>query len=66
MDLRLPRAEDGLALLRGLHEAAPSARVVVLAGFKDDLDGRPEQAFASKILSKPIATEQLLEALSTA
>jgi len=63
MDLRLPHAEDGLALLRFLHETAPAVRVVVLSGFEEDLGGRVERGFASAVLSKPVRTERLIEAL---
>ena len=66
MDLRLPRAEDGLALLRELHQAAPAARVVVLSGYQEDLDGTAERAFASEVLAKPARMERVLEALTRA
>jgi len=64
MDLRMPRPEDGLALLRELHETVPGARVVVFSGFTEDLEGHAERAFASEILSKPARTERLLDALA--
>jgi DNA-binding NtrC family response regulator len=64
MDLRMPRPEDGLALLRELHETVPGARVVVFSGFTGDLEGHAERAFASEILSKPARTERLLDALA--
>ena len=44
LDLRLPSPEDGLALVREFREAAPGLRIVVLAGWGADLEGRPEQA----------------------
>lgn len=64
MDLRLPRVDDGLALLRELHQATPATPVVVLSGYHEDLEGRAERAFASEILPKPVRTERLLEALA--
>jgi len=63
LDLRLPCVEDGLALLRALHVTAPRTRVVVLSGYREDLDGRAERAFADAILEKPVRSERLLEAL---
>src|SRR5204862_5959987 len=43
LDLRLPSPEDGLALVREFRELAPGVRLVVLAGWGADLEGRPEQ-----------------------
>jgi len=64
MDLRLPKSEDGLRLLRMLHEAAPGIRIVVLSGYPSDLDGAAERAYASEILAKPAPTEAVLKALA--
>lgn len=61
LDLRLPRIEDGLALIREFH--ATGARVVVLCGNRADLDGRPERALADVVLEKPARSEVLLRAI---
>ena len=63
MDLRLPSTEDGLELLRELHESVPGARVVVFSGYAEDLEGCAERAYATEVLAKPARTERLLEAL---
>ena len=46
----LPRAEDGLALIREFRTAVPTVRIVVLSGWSTDLDGRPERAMADRVL----------------
>jgi CheY-like chemotaxis protein len=63
MDLRLPSAEDGLALLRELKRGCPTLPVIVLSGFPADLAGRPEAELASEVFAKPVRTESLLKAL---
>jgi CheY-like chemotaxis protein len=62
LDLRLPRVEDGLALIREFHAAG--VRIVVLCGNRADLDGRPEAALVDEILPKPTRSEVLLKAIS--
>lgn len=61
MDLRMPRAEDGLALIRAA--ASQPARILVLSGWPEDLEGRPEARHVARVLAKPIRTAVLLEAL---
>lgn len=63
LDLRLPSPEDGLALVREFREAAPGVRIVVLAGWGADLDGRPEQALVDEVLAKPVRSERLISAV---
>ena len=65
LDLRLPEAADGLALIREFRAAAPEVRIVVLSGYTPDLDGRPERAMADRILDKPLRTEMLLRTLAS-
>jgi DNA-binding response OmpR family regulator len=67
LDLRLPSPEDGLALVREFREcsaAAPGLRIVVLAGWSADLEGRPEQAMVDEVLAKPVRSERLMHAVS--
>jgi CheY-like chemotaxis protein len=66
MDLRLPEPEDGLALIRDFRAAAPGMRIVVLCGCSADLDDRPEAGLVNQILSKPVRSERLLEAIAGA
>jgi DNA-binding response OmpR family regulator len=64
LDLRLPSPEDGLALVREFHEAAPGVRIVVLAGWSADLEGRPEQVLVDEVLAKPVRSERLISAVA--
>jgi CheY-like chemotaxis protein len=63
LDLRLPAAADGLALIRELRGASPSIRIIVLAGWPPDLEGEPEAQMVNEVLAKPIRTAALLSAL---
>ncbi|HEV8411990.1 MAG TPA: response regulator [Bryobacteraceae bacterium] len=63
LDLRLPSPEDGLALVREFRETAPSIRIVVLAGWGADLEGRPEQRMVNEVLAKPVRSERLISAV---
>ena len=69
LDLRLPSPEDGLALVREFREsrefreAAPGLRIVVLAGWGADLEGRPEQELVDEVLAKPVRSERLAHAV---
>ena len=61
MDLRLPKAEDGLALIRGFR-ASPrfTGRILVLSGFPGDIRGTPEAALVDAVLTKPVRSDALL------
>jgi DNA-binding response OmpR family regulator len=61
LDLRLPRVEDGLALIREFHSAG--VRVIVLCGNRADLEGRPEAAWVETVLEKPARSEALIAAV---
>jgi DNA-binding response OmpR family regulator len=63
LDLRLPDPEDGLTLIREFRAASPALRIVVLAGWRADLDGRMESAMVDVVLSKPVRSEVLLAAI---
>jgi len=64
MDLRLPEAADGLALIREFRAAAPDIRIIVLAGWTPDLEGTPEAQMVNLVLAKPIRTATLVDALA--
>ena len=66
LDLRLPEAADGLALIRDFRAASPTVRMIVLTGWPPDLEGTPEAAMVDQILTKPIRTVALLSALASA
>lgn len=61
MDLRMPRMEDGFALIRAASGCG--GKIVVLSGWPEDLEGRPEAEQVARVLLKPIPTAALLEAL---
>jgi CheY-like chemotaxis protein len=63
LDVRLPRVEDGLVLIREFRAASPALRIVVLCGYRGDLDRRDEASMVDEILSKPARVETLLNAL---
>jgi len=63
LDLRLPDPEDGLALIREFRGVSREVKIVVLAGWCADLDGRGERALVDVILSKPVRSEVLLSAI---
>jgi two-component system response regulator HydG len=65
LDLRLPQAEDGLALVRELRAESQQLKIVVLSGWIADIEGRSESAMVDLILSKPVRSEVLLSAVST-
>ena len=64
LDLRLPEAKDGLALIREFREAAPGVRIIVLAGWPLDLESTREAEMVNLVLAKPIRTAALVSALA--
>lgn len=65
LDLRLPEAQDGLALIREFRAAAPDVRIIVLAGWPLDIEGTPEAQMVNLVLAKPMRTATLVEALAS-
>lgn len=63
MDLRMPTAEDGLELIRGIKSASPETGVVVLTGWADDIEGKPERGMVEEVFVKPAKIERILAAL---
>ena len=63
LDMRLPQPEDGLALVREFRDAAPELRIVVLAGWSADLEGRPERILVNEVLAKPVRSERLISSV---
>jgi DNA-binding response OmpR family regulator len=60
LDLRLPDAEDGLALIREFRDASRDVNIVVLSGWCADLHGRDESGLVDLVLTKPARSEVLL------
>jgi len=65
VDLRLPEAADGLALIHDLRAAAPGLHIIVLSGWPLDLEGTPEAAMVNQVFAKPIRSAVLIDALQS-
>jgi len=63
MDLRFPRAADGLGLIRGIRQTGCQLPMIVLSGWPDDLYGAPEEQLVSRILVKG-SVHELLRAIA--
>jgi CheY-like chemotaxis protein len=59
-DLRLPRTEDGLALIQALRDRDPQVHIVVLTGWTADLDRLPTPGLVDAVFGKPARTGRLL------
>jgi CheY-like chemotaxis protein len=64
LDLRMPELEDGLALIRYFRAASTGIRIIVLSGWSSVLRDLPEAAMVDEILTKPVRSEQLLNAIA--
>ena len=60
MDLHLPSAKDGAALIRRLRARSPAPRIVVLTGAADS----PEAQLADAVVAKPCRSAKLMEIVS--
>jgi len=60
MDVRIPRHEDGVALVADLRSLSASVPILVLSGWPGDLDRSPALPLVNEVLSKPVQTEALL------
>ena len=69
MDLRFPNAlgesdpQEGIALIRRIRHLGCRTPVIVLSGWPNDLYGQPEEQLVSRILVKPVAIRELLQAV---
>jgi len=63
-DLRLPNLGDGLGLVRAAVAPQVSAKVVVIAGWPEDIRGRPEEKLISRLLVKPVQPSVLIRAVA--
>jgi len=66
MDLRLPKLEDGLSLIRCVDEQRLAVKIIVLSGWIEELCDLPEEKLVSSVLGKPFRNDQLLEAINAA
>jgi DNA-binding response OmpR family regulator len=64
LDLRLPEAAAGLALIRDFRAASPAVRIIALCGWPPDLENTPESQMVNLVLSKPIRSAMLVDALA--
>ena len=63
MDLRLPEVAHGLELIRAAAQHL-SVKIVVLSGWPQDLETKPEAKLVSRILAKPARPPALLRAIT--
>src|SRR5579863_6477435 len=59
VDLRLPSAYDGLALLRAIRGAGCRVPIILQSGWPDDIYGTPEEKMVSRVLLKGSIRELL-------
>ena len=59
MDLWLPDLKNGLELIR-TASGQKSTRIVVLSGWPQDLEGRPEAKLVDRVIAKPVNPPTLL------
>jgi DNA-binding response OmpR family regulator len=64
LDLRMPDAEHGLGLIRGIRESGCAKPILVLSGWPDDLYGQPEERMVTSVIVKTAGTAALLDAIS--
>jgi CheY-like chemotaxis protein len=69
LDLRLlnaegtPDAREGMRLIRRIREAGCPKPVIVLSGWPEQLYGQPEETLVSRVMVKPVAAAELLQAV---
>src|SRR5690349_1147727 len=69
LDLRFPNAkgqpdaQEGLALIRGIHDARPATPMMVLSGWTEDIEGAPEERLVTRVLLKPVKPAALMQAI---
>jgi CheY-like chemotaxis protein len=61
MDLRLPNASDGRALVRAIRAQHPRLPIIVCSGWADDLENTPERQAVQALMRKPVNTNELIE-----
>jgi CheY-like chemotaxis protein len=67
LDLRFPNekgapdSQEGLALIRGIHEVAGGTPVLVLSGWPADIEGEPEEKLVRMVLMKPVKPTALMQ-----
>ncbi len=60
LDLLIPTADDGRALIRELRSRSATLRIIVISGLAEELLRSPERLLVDRILRKPFATDGLL------
>lgn len=65
MDLRLPKAEDGLALIRSIKDRDAGTHILLLSGVDPEgITQLPEAKMVDQILRKPVCSAQLMQLVS--
>ena len=68
MDLRFPNEDgegdprEGMQLIRRIRELNATVPIIVLSGWIEDIEGQPEEQMVSRVMTKPVKPEVLLEA----
>ena len=69
MDLRFPNSEgdsdpaEGLGLIRRIRESGCHLPVIVVSGWPEDLEGRPEAQMVTKVMLKPVGMQNLIHVI---
>jgi CheY-like chemotaxis protein len=64
MDLRIPEASDGMALIRRIRESRYTRPVIVVSGWPDEIYGQPEEQMVSRVMVKPVMIAVLFETIA--
>lgn len=60
MDLRLPRTEDGLSLIRALRLRSAGVRIVVLTGAEENFETSAARSLVDHYFKKPVPSRELV------
>jgi len=66
LDLRLPQAATGLALIREFRTRSAGTCIIVLSGWIGDLESRPEAEMVDAVFEKPVRSAALVRAVAEA
>ena len=66
LDLCIPTARAGLALIRQIRESGSATPILVMSGWPDELYETPEEKMVTRILVKPVPMPDLLASIREA
>jgi CheY-like chemotaxis protein len=64
MDLRMPEASDGMALIRSIRDSGYTRPVIVVSGWPDEIYGQPEERMVSRVMVKPVMIAELFQTIA--